>query len=273
MPQFSDLPTKAFLGSTGAAANSYVLINYAENQQNTPVTYKATIEELSKAIVSNKRLIQMNDSDTICTVTVRPSRQTYIADDSHYILTKDEHTFLQDIKEDAPWASTGYVTTAISGLASTGYVTNAVANAGGGSFNPISYQTPNESAALLFVTPSGSIGHYANDNFYMTSNIVDTSTMNDAIGTAINGLVSAGYVTDAISAAAYQEPTSSDEIAAAYKNFFASAGDIESAFTNHESLFLPTHPSEFHVAFIGTSDNKPAIYTANEQFQGFLSTT
>lgn len=258
MPQFSDLPTKAFLGSTGAAANSYVLINYEDATTNAPVTYKASLQELGKAIATELKLPTVTVSQGVPNLKVKTASNGAYVDNAI-----------------SGFASTGYVTTAISGLASTGYVTNAVANAGGGSFNPISYQTPNESAALLFVTPSGSIGHYANDNFYMTSNIVDTSTMNDAIGTAINGLVSAGYVTDAIAAAAYQEPTSSDEIAAAYKNFFASAGDIESAFTNHaqESLFLPTHPSEFHVAFIGTSDNKPAIYTANEQFQGFLSTT
>jgi hypothetical protein len=53
MPQFSDLPTKSFLGNTGAAENSYILINYEDNTTAAPITYKASLYELGQAIVND----------------------------------------------------------------------------------------------------------------------------------------------------------------------------------------------------------------------------
>jgi hypothetical protein len=41
--KISELNTKSFLGGAGAAANSYVLINYEDNSTSEPITYKATI--------------------------------------------------------------------------------------------------------------------------------------------------------------------------------------------------------------------------------------
>jgi hypothetical protein len=41
--KISELNTKSFLGASGAAENSYVLINYEDETTNEPVTYKATV--------------------------------------------------------------------------------------------------------------------------------------------------------------------------------------------------------------------------------------
>ena len=54
--KISELSTKDFLGKNGAATNSYVLINYAESPSASPVTTKATIEELGKSIVNQLQL-------------------------------------------------------------------------------------------------------------------------------------------------------------------------------------------------------------------------
>ena len=38
--KISELTNKSFLNNAGAAANSYVLINYEDNSTSAPVTYK-----------------------------------------------------------------------------------------------------------------------------------------------------------------------------------------------------------------------------------------
>ena len=54
--KISELNSKSFLGAPGAAAHSYVLVNYEDNTTNAPVTFKATIEELGKSIANNLQL-------------------------------------------------------------------------------------------------------------------------------------------------------------------------------------------------------------------------
>jgi len=67
--KISELNTKSFLSAAGAAANSYVLVNYEDNTTNEPVTYKATIDELSKAVAKNLNLVQVNSSGNLKTVS------------------------------------------------------------------------------------------------------------------------------------------------------------------------------------------------------------
>lgn len=74
--KISELDTKAFLGKSGAAANSYVLVNYAENNNDTPVTYKATIDELSKAVANNLNLAMVSN-DTIHTLSANSNNDGY----------------------------------------------------------------------------------------------------------------------------------------------------------------------------------------------------
>jgi hypothetical protein len=60
--KISQLDTKSFLGATGAADNSYVLINYEDDTTSAPVTYKATITELGNAIANKLGLYKENSS-------------------------------------------------------------------------------------------------------------------------------------------------------------------------------------------------------------------
>ena len=61
--KISELNTKSFLGGEGAAANSYVLINYEDNSTSEPVTYKASLQELGKAIANDLKLPSVTVSE------------------------------------------------------------------------------------------------------------------------------------------------------------------------------------------------------------------
>jgi hypothetical protein len=63
MKKISELSTKTFLGASGAAENSYVLINYEDSTTNEPVTYKATVQELGKAIANDLKLPSVTVSE------------------------------------------------------------------------------------------------------------------------------------------------------------------------------------------------------------------
>jgi hypothetical protein len=51
--KMSEFTTKSFLGNAGAAENSYILINYEDNTTQRPVTYKASLQEIGKAIAND----------------------------------------------------------------------------------------------------------------------------------------------------------------------------------------------------------------------------
>lgn len=173
--KISELDTKSFLGSAGAAANSYVLINYEDNSTNAPVTYKATIQELGKAIANELHLYK-ETANGATTTTVNSG--SYLDSSAKSILTTADRdkldmavsmtdlqnsnfVFMASTQDQLCYngaggdhiitadylnaASIGYVTNAISGLASTGYVTAAInyngggnggGNGGSGSFDP-----------------------------------------------------------------------------------------------------------------------------------------
>lgn len=65
--KISELNTKNFLGAAGAATNSYVLVNYEDNSTNEPITYKATIDELGKAIANNLHLYKETQNGAVIT--------------------------------------------------------------------------------------------------------------------------------------------------------------------------------------------------------------
>lgn len=65
--KISELNTKSFLGGTSVAANSYVLINYEDATTTEPVTYKATIQELGKAIANDLKLPSVTASQGVIT--------------------------------------------------------------------------------------------------------------------------------------------------------------------------------------------------------------
>lgn len=129
--KISELNTKSFLGGTGAAANSYVLINYEDNSTSEPVTYKASLQELGKAIANDLKLPSANVSgNTIIDFKVKGVSNGAYTEKAVGVLSNDGPS-MGDVSVAVNTAinglaSTGYVTDAVDGLASTGYVTNAV---------------------------------------------------------------------------------------------------------------------------------------------------
>lgn len=88
--KISELTTKEFLSNPGAVANSYVLINYEDNTTEAPVTYKATIDELGKAIANNLQLYKADSSGNAYTMGV--SQGAYTNNAAKQFVTAAEKT-------------------------------------------------------------------------------------------------------------------------------------------------------------------------------------
>lgn len=291
MPQFSDLPTKSFLGNTGAAENSYVLINYAENNNGAPVTYQATINELGKAIVNNLHLYKENGNGA---VTTEVNQSEYVDGTAKQFVTAAEKTKIANA------ASIGAITTATDGLASIGYVSNEinglislgdVEQEVNDSTSQLYQNLENNFATTTYVDSAikdisgfASAG-YVNDAI---SNLVSVGQMASAIGAATYSLASVGYVADEIanSSTAFS-PTASYEKAI----YFPETGEHSTqslypamvTYDTHQIYFYEPDGSQFRrfgtinginsLAYISTSDNKPCIRNQSNNFIGFLSTT
>lgn len=229
--KISELNTKNFLGAAGAATNSYVLVNYEDNSTNEPITYKATIDELGKAIANNLGLVK---STQYGEVTTTVNNGAYVDGTPKYLVSQSQKEKIDpSTSSQIPmtlkdyFASTGAVTSAVSGLASTGYVTNAVAGkastgavtAAVNGLASTGYVTSAVNSAISdFVAPS----KQASQNYvlnavrglpsvgYVTSTATATvnaalvefagGDMASAINDAVDGLASEGYVASAINA-------------------------------------------------------------------------
>lgn len=147
--KMSEFTTKSFLGNAGAAENSYILINYEDNTTQRPVTYKASLQEIGKAIANDQKLYKKTQNGAI---TTNVSQGAYVNTEAEnfasvgYVNTKtnDIITSSNIGLFTMGFASTGYVTSAINtakndlasvnyvenrfyGIASEGYVNNATA--------------------------------------------------------------------------------------------------------------------------------------------------
>lgn len=80
--KISELTNKAFLNGENAASQSYVLVNYEDDNTNEPVTYKASLDVLGKAVAANLNLPQL-DTTTNKLVPVTTSESTYTNDNAN----------------------------------------------------------------------------------------------------------------------------------------------------------------------------------------------
>jgi len=88
--KISELTTKEFLSNPGAVANSYVLINYEDSTTEAPVTYKATVDELGKAIAENLKLYK--DDNNGGAQTISAGNNTYTNNTAKSFVTAAEKT-------------------------------------------------------------------------------------------------------------------------------------------------------------------------------------
>ena len=83
--KMSEFTTKSFLGNAGAAENSYILINYEDNTTQRPVTYKASLQEIGKAIIKDQKVLKVNGSDALQAQTVTSSDGAYVNNNQHLV--------------------------------------------------------------------------------------------------------------------------------------------------------------------------------------------
>lgn len=62
--KISELETKSYLGKDGVNTHSYIIVNYQENTNSDPVTYKVTLDELGKSIVKNNQLVKVVENQS-----------------------------------------------------------------------------------------------------------------------------------------------------------------------------------------------------------------
>lgn len=165
--KISELNTKSFLGASGAAENSYVLINYEDETTNEPVTYKATVQELGKAI-ANKLQLTTNGQNGLA--TVKSSNGAWASEDKGQLVTAAEKTKIANA------ASTGAITAAVNNLVNFNYL---YATTNGAGYGNVMYDP--ETSTLRYM-------YNAASNFDIPFASIGDMT------TAVNGLASTGYV-------------------------------------------------------------------------------
>ena len=232
--KISELNTKSFLGGTGAAENSYVLINYEDNSTSEPVTYKASLQELGKAIANDLKLPSVTvNGNTITNFKVKGvSNGAYT--ETAVGVPQNDGPSMGDVNAvvitalaSAGLASTGYVTAAVDDLASTGYVDEAVANASFSGFNP---------AKSIACSIASSVN---GQQIIETQALLPIMILNDSSPTL------------------YAQSSTNG-------NYMDRLGELVTA-TDFNGLD--------DIAYIGTSDAKSCIRNRHNIFQGFLSTT
>lgn len=201
--KISELNTKSFLSGPNAQANSYVLINYEDTNTTGPVTYKATVEELGKAIANNLQLYKKTQAGA---TTMSVNNGAYVDETAKDFITLNAP---KNIMVDQQ-GRTGYYATTNSDSwtnfdagVSEGYVAGVVSNLV--SVNDLSNYTPEGGVS------SGAVASIVNDiltensyvkmgSSYLEYNVSDS--VEAVKPSKIEGLstgVSTGYVTNAIS--------------------------------------------------------------------------
>lgn len=173
--KISELTTKSFLGASGAAANSYVLINYEDNSTSEPVTYKASLQELGKAIANDLKL----PSVTVNEGAITNFKVKGVSNGAY-----TETVVAAPYDGPSMGAISDTVDTAISGLASTGYVTNAIAGRA----------LPGASSEYVMGIINS---HSLASEGYVTDAIAGFASTG-YVADAVDGLASTGYVDDAV---------------------------------------------------------------------------
>lgn len=222
--KISELDTKSFLGTNGAVYNSYVLINYAEEANGTPVTYKATINELGNAIVNALHLYKETMDGP---VTTSVNSGSYVNSNIKSLLNNADRTKLE-------------------AAVSEGYVTSAINNAGGGGGG----------------APEGALYLFESNGTYIIGESINDSTHYDLTLTT-NVFKQSGSV----GGNNYQAIGVFD---------FGSGMELhcyDALSEDMQSFIISSNNLPKNIAYIDTSDDKPAIYNYEGTFQGFLSTT
>ena len=88
--KISELNQKSFLSGPNAVSKSYVLVNYEDDNTSKPVTYRASIDELGKAIANNLKLFKKDANGNAQTMTTNNGE--YTNETSKQFLSSEDKT-------------------------------------------------------------------------------------------------------------------------------------------------------------------------------------
>ena len=135
--KISELNQKTFLSGPSAATQSYVLINYEDDNTSKPITYRATVDELGKAIANNLKLYKADNSGGARTIST--SQGAYVDDGRKYFVNSSEKTKIANMPQ-------------FDSAHNIGYDNN-------GTFTPVIYAPTDSALASLYIDTSNNSIH------------------------------------------------------------------------------------------------------------------
>lgn len=125
--KISELEVKDYLvRASGAEANSFILLNYAENDSTDPVTYQISLNELANTLITKHQLVSYNSTNnSLNSTTYSNNEYTNVNDLGRYI-TSDDRTVLDTAITNVAYDGTNKkLTASIRGGAAADIVTTA----------------------------------------------------------------------------------------------------------------------------------------------------
>ena len=288
--KISDVTTKSFLGAQGATANSYVLINYEDNNTSKPITYKATIDELGRAITNSLHLYKETANGAVTTTVYN---NTYRDGTANSFITNEQRIKLNalpdaNIPSDLHYlvydseaeyyggygiASLGSqeVDGMIDKILSQGYI-DIEGTHGKYVFvdsGSLYYYNPSASAKLTLLNLSeNNNNNNNNDNDNGEPFNPDSYVTYDARHIVFMSL------NPSTSKCAYYDTEESTWKNIPIPRIVAASIPEESDYIEWDGIYAQDrHLALDSIAHIGTSDNRPAIYDNEDTFIGYLSST
>lgn len=264
--KFNQIPVQGFLGEDGAVEHSYVLINYAEGENDTPITKQVTVKELGEAVANQLGIIMNDAQDGPVYYTVEEDSSTYTANTLSLGGNGDGGDF----------DPTSAIEVSLS---------DSSANT-----LPVLYES---TAGAYYVATGNSEGKITVTSTIVTGN--NPVIVYDSIYQAFGYYAAAGGSFNEVSFGGFDASEYTTEIGESQIVFINSYNKLYRKVDNYDSWSwqpLDTIPylsgstedaalewnhgnSDLNlstVAHIGESDNRPAIYDNSETFIGFLST-
>jgi hypothetical protein len=104
--KISELEMKNLLSSQPLAEdNSFIILNYAETDAITPITYKVTLKELSNMMISNHKILSYGDNNTVTSTRYANNNYSSAGNMGQYI-TSDDRAVLNSAVTDVAYDTT-----------------------------------------------------------------------------------------------------------------------------------------------------------------------
>lgn len=289
--KISELNTKSFLGGTGATANSYVLINYEDATTTEPVTYKASLQELGKAIANDQQLYKKTQNGA---TTTSVSNGAYVDGTTEQFMASNEKSLLNKLSYYIASDCTPHLDLYdTSEEHSVQLLTSSLYAGKNGTGRPVMYNSTTET--LSYITNSNALSTISinNGNNNESADAPFEGELGKYVFLSEGGLVVGGSHADdptivGIPVIATFDDNENEWIFSVNGDSISIGGfdpaDYEDAeysgagilIGNSDNLIYRyvagSTPMQMSVAIVKESEGRPAIYNGTT-FAGFLSTT